>query len=367
MAVNIELKRSAVPGKVPSTSSLNLGEIAINTFDGKAYIKKDNGTVSVVEIGNTTGSFTGSFIGDFTGSFTGSFEGEFTGSLLGTSSYALDALSASYAATSSYANDFTVAGTLTAQTIVVQVITSSTEYVTGSTIFGSQLSNTHQFTGSVSITGSLTSANVNLSGSFSGSFAGLIDSASYALSSSHAETSSYVNPLHQDVIISGSVTFDGGGQVLPNYQGYSGSIDLRAGSPTAWAELQSYDEGQYVWVDNYGAYVGTNYDTSSHLWNFDRTGSLTTPGNISIPNSSLLQGTASWAQNAITSSYAVATTSASYALSSSYALSASYALNASTASSILGGAQYYIPFWNTDTSLSSSYIIQSGKIGRAHV
>jgi len=49
----------------------------------------------------------------------------------------------------------TVGGTITAQTLIVQTITSSTDFVTGSTIFGSQLSNTHQFTGSVSITGSL--------------------------------------------------------------------------------------------------------------------------------------------------------------------------------------------------------------------
>ena len=76
-----------------------------------------------------------------------------TGSLFGTSSYAT---TASYAATSSYANNFTVAGTLTAQTLVVQTITSSTEFITGSTRFGSLLSNTHQFTGSVSMTGSLT-------------------------------------------------------------------------------------------------------------------------------------------------------------------------------------------------------------------
>jgi hypothetical protein len=65
-------------------------------------------------------------------------------------------VSASYAQTSSYANNFTVAGTLTAQTIVAQTITSSTDFVTGSTRFGSLLSNTHQFTGSVGVTGSLT-------------------------------------------------------------------------------------------------------------------------------------------------------------------------------------------------------------------
>ncbi len=51
MANTIQLKRSAVASKVPTTSDLALGEIAINTYDGKMYIKKDNGTASVVQIG----------------------------------------------------------------------------------------------------------------------------------------------------------------------------------------------------------------------------------------------------------------------------------------------------------------------------
>jgi hypothetical protein len=34
MAVNIKLKRSAVPGNIPTTSSLELGELALNTYDG---------------------------------------------------------------------------------------------------------------------------------------------------------------------------------------------------------------------------------------------------------------------------------------------------------------------------------------------
>jgi hypothetical protein len=63
--------------------------------------------------------------------------------------------SASYAATSSYADDFKVAGTLTAQTIVVQTVTSSVIYSSGSNVFGNDLSNTQVFTGSVKITGSL--------------------------------------------------------------------------------------------------------------------------------------------------------------------------------------------------------------------
>lgn len=51
MANKIQVKRSAVSGKVPTTSDLDLGEIGVNTFDGKMYIKKDSGTASIVEIG----------------------------------------------------------------------------------------------------------------------------------------------------------------------------------------------------------------------------------------------------------------------------------------------------------------------------
>jgi len=54
MANTIILKRSATPGKVPTTAQLALGEIAINTHDGLIYIKKDNGTPSVVQIGGVT-------------------------------------------------------------------------------------------------------------------------------------------------------------------------------------------------------------------------------------------------------------------------------------------------------------------------
>jgi len=54
MANTIILKRSATPGKTPTTSQLALGEIAINTYDGRIFIKKDDGTPAVVEIGGVT-------------------------------------------------------------------------------------------------------------------------------------------------------------------------------------------------------------------------------------------------------------------------------------------------------------------------
>ena len=59
MAVTIELKRSSVPGKVPNPTQLGLGELAINTYDGKIYYKKNvSGIESVLTLvtSNSTGS-----------------------------------------------------------------------------------------------------------------------------------------------------------------------------------------------------------------------------------------------------------------------------------------------------------------------
>jgi len=54
MAQTIKLKRTAVPGKIPSTSQLELGEVGINTYDGKIFIKKNNGTESIIEFTNSS-------------------------------------------------------------------------------------------------------------------------------------------------------------------------------------------------------------------------------------------------------------------------------------------------------------------------
>ena len=44
MASNlVKLKRSAVAGKIPTTEALELGELALNTYDGYVYLKKSNG------------------------------------------------------------------------------------------------------------------------------------------------------------------------------------------------------------------------------------------------------------------------------------------------------------------------------------
>ena len=50
MSTTIQLKRSNVTGYYPGPTSLALGELAINTFDGRLFFVKNNGTSSVIEI-----------------------------------------------------------------------------------------------------------------------------------------------------------------------------------------------------------------------------------------------------------------------------------------------------------------------------
>jgi hypothetical protein len=48
MANTIKHKQSAVPGKVPTAAQLELGELAVNTYDGKVYLKQKQGSVETV-------------------------------------------------------------------------------------------------------------------------------------------------------------------------------------------------------------------------------------------------------------------------------------------------------------------------------
>ena len=57
---SILLKRSGVAGSKPTTDSLKVGEIALNTYDGKAFLHKSGSTDEVVEIVVTGADVTGS-------------------------------------------------------------------------------------------------------------------------------------------------------------------------------------------------------------------------------------------------------------------------------------------------------------------
>lgn len=157
-------KRSLIEGSVPLTSSLSLGELAINVADGKIYFRRSGSYGDVIQTVVSTNNITSGSV-NISGSLivTGSLISPIiTGSLFGTASWANNSI------TASSADDFLVRGTLTAQRIVVQTITSSVNVVTGSTQFGSILSNTHEFTGSVIITGSLNILGAGITGSVFG-------------------------------------------------------------------------------------------------------------------------------------------------------------------------------------------------------
>jgi len=76
MAQIIRLKRSTVAGSVPTTSDLSTGELAINVYDGKVFLRRSGSVDDVREVltneytgsVNITGSVTATeFIGDGSG------------------------------------------------------------------------------------------------------------------------------------------------------------------------------------------------------------------------------------------------------------------------------------------------------------
>ena len=90
----IKIKRSSVAGKVPHyPSTLDLGEFAINTADGKVFIASGQAGVgigtTVQEVGVSTALVlsgivtSGSFVGPLTGAVTGNVTGNVTGDLTG--------------------------------------------------------------------------------------------------------------------------------------------------------------------------------------------------------------------------------------------------------------------------------------------
>ena len=70
MSNKIKLKRSSTVSRVPQIADLTLGELAINTFDGKLFFKKNNGSDSIESIVTTNSQITGSV--ELTGALTSS-------------------------------------------------------------------------------------------------------------------------------------------------------------------------------------------------------------------------------------------------------------------------------------------------------
>jgi len=229
MSINkLKLKRSAVLGRIPTTASLDLGELAINTLDGKIYFKQSGSFEKILELTSTSGSH----------------------------------LSASYAQTASYSDTFKVAGTLTAQTLVVQTISSSIIYSSGSNTFGNSLANNQIFTGSVSITGSLTVNGRNYltdSSSFSTRTLNLEQTSAsilLATASLYAATASLYLVTASYKASSGSYT------TTSSFQGYTSSINTYTGSlNAATASIYLATASLYRFSASINTYTASNNAT----------------------------------------------------------------------------------------------------------
>ena len=147
MAQTIILKRSGLAGKVPDTGSLNLGEVAINTFDGKVFFKRSGSVESIQEILTTNSTITGSLTLNGTGSFSSLKVNDTL-----TVNHGTTIISGSQLVT----DELTVLGAINARQFNISLISSSVIYQSGSTKFGDTQDDIHSFTGSVNITGSVT-------------------------------------------------------------------------------------------------------------------------------------------------------------------------------------------------------------------
>ena len=228
--------------------------------------------------------------------------------------------------------------------------------LSGSNTFGTASSNTHEFTGSVTVSGSITLSETPAGGTK------LYGTASYAedaLSSSYAATASYISAGDID----GQVGFP-----------YSGS-DLigTAGTPDA-----AVITGSLILTTGFSGSgnitASGNISASGNIIATSFTGSLFGSASYAVTASHII--TASYAitaSNVITASYAVTASNvitASYSISSSQAESSSYAATASYISSDSIDGQVGFPYSGSDfigvsgtpdaAVITGSLILQSG-------
>jgi hypothetical protein len=164
MAQTIQLKRSAQTGKVPDTGSLNLGELAINTYDGKIYFKKSGSIESVESVLTTNSTVTGSIRLEGTGSF---------GSLKVNDTLTVNHGETIISGSALVTSDLTILGAVNARQFNISVISSSVLFESGSSRFGNTSDDIHSFTGSVQISGSQTITGSVTATSFVGDGSGL--------------------------------------------------------------------------------------------------------------------------------------------------------------------------------------------------
>src|SRR5210317_971959 len=176
MAQVIKLKRSAVAGKTPQTSSLQLGELAVNTTDGKIYLHRSSSSDdSIQSVLTTDATITGSLKLSGSQHLSGSlnvmddltYGGNLTASLGSTSSFdritSVGTSSIGYliASGSNIVTTPDLTGSFASGSDVQQLLAESASYVvstnTGSFLQNSDTASLGKVTLVSDITGSITS------------------------------------------------------------------------------------------------------------------------------------------------------------------------------------------------------------------
>jgi len=231
-----------------------------------------------------------------------------------------------YATNANYDGNVVVGGTLTARTYVISssVVNYEVQSVSGSTKFGDTADDTHQFTGSLSVSGFIQAP------SFTGSLQGTASYSTYAISSSYAAnvpaTASYsLQSLSSSFATTASYVLNSVSSSFATTASYvlnSVSSSFATNSLTASYYGGSVTSASYSTTASYvlnaiSSSFATTSNTSSYVLN---------------AISSSFATTASYVRNAVSSSFATTSSYSSTTLSSSYAITASYALNAGGAS-----------------------------------
>jgi hypothetical protein len=147
-----------------------LDSIELTTGSLNTYTSSNTTNINAIHTATSSlNSFTASYsTGSFTGSFIGNGVGLYNIPATGVTGLQLDKIvsgnaSASINNNGFYVNrDVYVDGTITAKEIHTDYVTSSVLFQSGSTKFGNTSDDTHQFTGSVYITGSIVSSDTPL-------------------------------------------------------------------------------------------------------------------------------------------------------------------------------------------------------------
>ena len=330
---------------------------------------------NVIQDGLGTSSLSASF--DLTGieNITGSLNVSGTTDLIG---------SASLSGSMRISGTFEVLGTASISHLITTYESSSIIYASGSTKFGDDTSDTHQRTGSMTISGSLFSTNI--SGTFSGSYKGdasgltgtvtssfaesasFATSGTYALSSSEATTATNVFVLPKNT--------DGSTHFVLFSQGVSGSF--RANSDSGLSYVPSTNtltatkfigalEGNATTADTASVVLGTILSasfalTASHAesqsvvnitsGSFAASGDGPFTGSFSSSRASTLSGSFTGSS---TGSFTGSGAGLVGVVTSSFAITASHALNSGG-----GGSGAGFPFSGSRADVTASLNVTGG-------